>query len=208
MNPSCRQIYAVLLRYLPSALAESQLDRALVGCALTPATYHHAHIEELISRLDSGIRLFVETKHRSDLLVELREAASKKLTARTDSVALRVEKDVSHARLLMKRICSDLDAKPIIAQKCVTIVSELARNIVSYTPGGSVEISSLVKPRRIVVRATDTGKGIRQLDEIFAGTYQSKTGLGRGILGVKRLADRFDITSGAEGTEVRVEVVL
>jgi serine/threonine-protein kinase RsbT len=208
MNPGCRQVYAVLLRYLPSALTDSQLQRALAACGLTAASYHHAYIEDLISKLESGIRLFVEPKHHAELLRELRAVVSQKVAPRTDSVALRTERDVSHARLLMKRICADLEASAIHTQKCVTIVSELARNIVSYTPGGSIEISSTPKPRRILLRATDTGKGISGLDEILAGQYQSKTGLGRGIFGVKRLANRFDISTGANGTDVRVEVVL
>jgi serine/threonine-protein kinase RsbT len=208
MNPSCRQIYGVLLRYLPSTLAEGQLQRALAAAGLTPAAYHHAYIEDVISKLESGIRLFVETKHHTDLLRELREVVNQKLAPRTDRVGLRTERDVSHARLLVKRICADLEASPINTQKCVTIVSELARNIVSYTPGGAIEISSTPKPRRILLRASDTGKGITGLQEILAGQYQSKTGLGRGIFGVKRLADRFDISTGEGGTEVRVEVAL
>ena len=94
----------------------------------------------------------------------------------------------------------------MIAQKCITIVSELARNIVSYTPGGSLEIEIDDPTKRLRIRARDRGRGIKNLDEILRGEYQSKTGLGKGILGVKRLADGFDIKTGASGTEIRAEV--
>ena len=56
---------------------------------------------------------------------------------------------------------------------------------------------------RILVRATDTGTGIPNLDEDMSGKYRSTTGLGRWLLGVKRLADRFDIKTGKSGHAYR-----
>ena len=50
------------------------------------------------------------------------------------------------------------------------------------------------------------GPGITNLDEILAGRYRSRSGLGLGILGTKRLADRFSIDSKPTGTHVEVEV--
>ena len=63
-------------------------------------------------------------------------------------------------------------------------------------------------PARFAVIATDTGPGIANLDEIMSGRYKSRTGMGRGILGVKRLADRFRINPGPPGCRVEVEVNL
>jgi serine/threonine-protein kinase RsbT len=90
-----------------------------------------------------------------------------------------------------------------------TVVSELARNIVSYTQGGTIELilTSDGQPR-ILVRATDSGNGIANLDEVLSGRYRSTTGLGRGLLGVKRLADRFNIRTSKSGTQVEAEVNL
>jgi serine/threonine-protein kinase RsbT len=42
----------------------------------------------------------------------------------------------------------------------------------------------------------------------MSGRYRSKTGLGRGLLGTKRLADNFDIATGATGTRIVVEVLV
>jgi serine/threonine-protein kinase RsbT len=42
----------------------------------------------------------------------------------------------------------------------------------------------------------------------MSGRYKSKTGLGRGLLGTKRLADRFEISTGKHGTRVVVEVAV
>jgi serine/threonine-protein kinase RsbT len=106
-------------------------------------------------------------------------------------------------------LCAALGARSLVIQKVATIVSELSRNIVSYTPGGSIELTIVdATPRRIRIRAIDAGKGILDLDAILAGRYRSKTGLGKGILGVKRLADTFEIQTGAAGTHVEVELAL
>ena len=62
--------------------------------------------------------------------------------------------------------------------------------------------------KRIVVRAIDRGPGIPNLEEVFSGRYRSKTGLGKGLLGTKRLADKFDISSSITGTQVTAEVAV
>ena len=72
--------------------------------------------------------------------------------------------------------------------RVLTIVSELARNIASYSHGGSIELSR--QERAILVRAVDRGPGIADLPQILEGRYRSRTGLGLGILGVKRTAQK------------------
>ncbi len=73
-------------------------------------------------------------------------------------------------------------------------------------PGGEVELDLKGASRTFTVTAADEGSGIANLDEILAGRYKSKTGLGAGILGVKRLSDHFEIQTGPTGTRVRAEV--
>jgi serine/threonine-protein kinase RsbT len=126
-----------------------------------------------------------------------------------DLVTIAQEPDISMARNIARGMCERMGAPSLSMQKVATIVSELARNIVSYTDGGSVELIPSSTPRpRIVIRAVDRGNGITRIDDILAGRYQSRTGLGKGILGTKRLADRFDIQTGPSGTRVEVEVLL
>ena len=50
----------------------------------------------------------------------------------------------------------------------------------------------------------DRGPGIGDLSSILAGTYQSTSGMGMGILAAKRLMDRVDIDTAASGTTVRL----
>src|SRR5262249_46565469 len=50
-------------------------------------------------------------------------------------------------------------------------------------------------PQLLVVRVSDDGPGIDHLDEVLDGTYQSSTGMGIGLIGSRRLMDRWDIHS-------------
>src|SRR5690606_26371380 len=100
-----------------------------------------------------------------------------------DMVRIVQERDISTARTIARGMCERLGASSLSVQKVATIVSELARNIVSYTTGGSIDLIPSTTPRpRIVIRAVDRGTGIARIDDIMAGRYQSRTGLGKGIL--------------------------
>ena len=132
-------------------------------------------------------------------------------------VPIRDESDLGSARMLAREICKLVDVRGYQAQKVVTAVSELARNIARYSRGGRLRfrIDSLEgspeshrdgrNDGAIVVVADDDGPGIPNLDEILSGNYRSRTGLGRGLLGSRDLADRFDILTGPEGTTVTAE---
>jgi serine/threonine-protein kinase RsbT len=80
---------------------------------------------------------------------------------------------------------------------------------VSYAGTGRIELEVVKVPTtRILIRAADNGPGIPNLQEILSGRYRSKTGLGKGLIGTKRLADRFDVSTGAAGTVVVAEILL
>jgi serine/threonine-protein kinase RsbT len=199
-------LHAVLLRYLPGTLAATSLERALAECGLNQQSFEQRHLPSVIAKLEASIRLFVDAREQGKMRSEL-GALIGLSERRALCLEITEEADVSRARLLMKRVCKDFRFSPETTQKCVTIVSELTRNIVSYTKGGTVEIEVTADPRRVQIRAQDSGNGIVKLDEILRGAYQSRTGLGKGILGVKRLAQSFDINTGPTGTDVRADVL-
>ena len=62
--------------------------------------------------------------------------------------------------------------------------------------------SGATYPRSFVISVTDSGPGIPNLSEILDGKYVSRTGLGKGIIGTRRLMDHFEITSSPDGTMV------
>src|SRR5205085_4236781 len=64
-------------------------------------------------------------------------------------------------------------------------------------------------PQVLTVVIADNGPGIAQLGDVMDGVYRSRTGMGVGIVGARRLVDRFDIRSeAAHGTRVVLAMVL
>ncbi|KIG17241.1 Anti-sigma B factor RsbT [Enhygromyxa salina] len=114
------------------------------------------------------------------------------------------ESDLNHARMVARETCKLVAIRGYQAQKVVTTVSELARNIARYAQTGRVRFRVDTSDEMIVVIAEDSGPGISNLDEILAGQYRSRTGLGRGLLGSRDLADVFDIQTSPAGTIVKI----
>lgn len=188
--------------------------RGLVDRALSDASVHGEDIppEKLpaIKRtIEDGLRIFVAGPARDSSLQALRSIDGSIVPA-TFAASIQEERDVQNARLAARIMCGELGGTSLVAQRISTSVSELSRNILLYARGlGTIEIVPALTPRKsILARAVDRGPGIPQLDDILAGRYQSKTGLGRGLLGVKRLSDRFEISTGASGTRVEAETWL
>ncbi len=91
------------------------------------------------------------------------------------------------------------------ATKVAVVISELARNIERYVGVGTVSvISHQGTDCYIEIIAEDRGSGIKDLDRVLSGIYASRTGLGLGLAGSKRLMDEFEIQSATgKGTKVR-----
>src|SRR5262249_21557492 len=64
-------------------------------------------------------------------------------------------------------------------------------------------------PQLLQVCVSDQGPGIADLQAILDGQYHSRTGMGLGIVGARRLMDQFDIVSTpGRGTTVRLKKLL
>lgn len=204
------QVLDVLAKHVARINARSMLDRALSRSGLRAGEFQIAHLGTIVPALDRGLHLFVDTdsyldvRQRLDALIERGT-----VEAEPQTIPIKEELDISLARNSARALCQLMGARLLIVQRTTTIVSELARNIVSYTPGGEVELRPVVSsPRALLVRATDSGTGIDDVELVLSGCYQSKTGMGLGLVGTRRLADRFDIQTGAQGTRVEAEVRL
>jgi signal transduction histidine kinase len=85
--------------------------------------------------------------------------------------------------------------------RMATAVSELARNVLRYTPGGRVEyILDDDREPMFCARVSDTGKGIAHIKTIMGGCYVSPSGMGIGIIGTSRMVDHFELQTGEQGT--------
>ncbi len=119
-------------------------------------------------------------------------------------VEIRYEHDVVLARQRARQVATGLMFDAQDQTRIATAVSEIARNAFQYAGGGVVEFS--VEPtstRALNITIRDRGRGISNLREILDGKYQSRTGMGLGVLGAKRLMDQFSIdTVPGTGTTV------
>jgi serine/threonine-protein kinase RsbT len=204
------EVIRVLERYVSPLNARGMVTKAMRERNLEPATFTAGDIRKLSGSLQRGIRLFLGAQDITEALREIDDLC-RKTASKVSSCSIEIisETDISTARVEARRLCEDFGAKSFTTQKVTTIVSELARNIVSYTAGGKVEIVPMNgHQRRIVVRATDSGPGIPHLNVVLSGHYQSKTGLGKGLWGTKRLADHFDVSTGPGGTRIVAEVIV
>ena len=106
------------------------------------------------------------------------------------------------ASTIGRRIAGECELSISDQTKLVVSIMELTRNIVLYAGKGEL----LINPtfiNGIEIIAIDRGPGISNLDQILTESFTSKTGLGLGLSGVRRLMDEFEITSNACGTKVR-----
>ena len=119
------------------------------------------------------------------------------MTSPLFTVAIRYEHDVVLARQRARHITALLGFDAQEQTRVATAVSELARNAFQYADAGKVEffVEGKTTPQLFRVRITDSGSGIVNLQEILDGQYQSKTGMGLGIIGARRLVDQFHIES-------------
>ena len=121
------------------------------------------------------------------------------------TIALGHETDVVLARQRARQIAGILEFDAQDQTRIATAVSEIARNAFRYARGGKVtfEIEGSTVPQVLIVEVTDRGGGIADLGAVIEGRYRSDTGMGLGIMGTRRLMDRFTIKTSVEGTTVR-----
>ncbi|HYQ01010.1 MAG TPA: ATP-binding protein [Polyangiaceae bacterium] len=165
---------------------------------------------ELVTALQKSIRLFLAEPELSRASRDLEKLCRGGVAPKNETcrIVIATESDIITARMEARRICDEMGVKSFETQKVTTVVSELARNIISYATAGRMDIVPMPDVRRIVINAVDEGPGIPHLAKVLSGEYQSRTGLGRGLMGTKRLAVAFDVTTGSTGTRVVAEIAV
>ena len=127
------------------------------------------------------------------------------------SVTIKYEEDVVIARQRAKQIASLLSFDLPDQTRIATAVSEIARNAFLYARSGQVkfQIEGQSAPQIFLIEVKDEGPGIANLTAILQGEYHSKTGMGLGIVGTRRLMDQFEINSApGQGTTARLKKLL
>jgi signal transduction histidine kinase/CheY-like chemotaxis protein len=132
------------------------------------------------------------------------------LSAAILSVAIKHEHDIVAARQRARQVAAGLGFDAQDQTRIATAVSEIARNAFSYAGGGRVDflLEGRTQPQLLVVHISDSGQGIDNLRDVLDGRYRSKTGMGLGIVGARRLMDQFEIESSSSGTVVLLKKLL
>ncbi|SRR6266545_1490387 len=209
MTTTYQRLLNVLQRHLSRPNAEATLNRALRECEIPRALLSERELGRVVPRLEQVVSLFIGPEKQRRLQEDLDGFGGPRCSADTLEIPVHVEEDISHARMTALAFAGDSGARSLTAQKVATIVSELARNIVSYTSGGTIAIGIVDSvPQKIRIHASDAGPGIHNVEEVLSGRYRSRTGLGKGLLGVKKLANHFAIKSDPNGTRIDALVSL
>lgn len=125
-------------------------------------------------------------------------------TAQELELPIVTEDDIVRARTRGREMCRTLGFAEINQVKIATAISELARNIFHYAKTGEIILRIVSTPKRgIEVVARDRGPGIPDIKLVLSGSYKSRTGMGKGLLGARRLVDHFEVVSApGQGTTV------
>lgn len=125
------------------------------------------------------------------------------------TVAITDETDIVHVRQAAREAAVHAGFSLVQQTKLVTAASELARNALVHGGGGRAEIAVEETGRTGTVRLTfvDSGPGIPDIEVAMADGYTTGAGLGLGLGGARRLADRFDIESEpGKGTRIELSI--
>jgi signal transduction histidine kinase/CheY-like chemotaxis protein len=121
------------------------------------------------------------------------------------SLSIGDESDIVTARQRARQIAARLGLSHQDQARLATAVSEIARNAFQYAGSGRVEFSIDLRaqPQVLWVDVSDKGPGIGDTDRVLGGSYESRTGMGIGLSGTRRLMDHFRIQSEpGTGTQI------
>src|ERR1700734_2124838 len=127
------------------------------------------------------------------------------------TLAVACERDTVGARQRARQIARLLGFDSQDQTRISTAVSEIARNAFNYAGGGRVDylVEGKTSPQLFIVKITDSGPGIRDLQTILEGRYRSTTGMGLGIIGARRMMDQFQVDSiPGKGTTIWLKKLL
>jgi serine/threonine-protein kinase RsbT len=116
-------------------------------------------------------------------------------------VAISSTEGLVEARQLGRNIAMDMGFSASQSTLIAAAISELARNIVQYAYRGEICLRR-EGPNTLVLIARDSGPGIADMQAALRPGYSTSGGLGLGLPGLERIADRFDVVSDSTGTTV------
>jgi len=202
-----------LSNYLQMSIARGVIDSALKKTGVSRESLERNGISaRCIQNLKFGTEVFIKDKRKKNDCISVlnrfysnfsgtpsAEGAmpAKGVLPQDSAIILNidVEDDIVKVRSVARKLAINIGFSNTDQVKIATAVSELARNIFFYAGKGRIEFHSTRLRKGLKIVAKDKGPGIKNIDEILSGNYDSKTGMGLGIRGCKNLMDDFQIKS-------------
>lgn len=112
-------------------------------------------------------------------------------------IPITVDRDIVAARQEGRAMALDLGFSLGDATVISAAISEIARNILDYTPGGEIDLRIIDKNGRrgLQVIGRDSGPGIADVHQAMQDGYSTSGSLGLGLPGARRLMDEFELQS-------------
>jgi len=126
---------------------------------------------------------------------------------RTGTLPLASEQHIVAARQTVRTLCQTLKLSLVDQTKMVTAASELSRNTLIHGGGGRMrwELVEAGMRQGLRLHFEDEGPGIADIAMAMTDGYTSKSGMGLGLPGSKRLVNDFMIDSApGQGTCVSI----
>jgi len=213
------KVQTCLRLHLSRISANLVLGRACSRFGIVPAHIEISHLPRLIGEIEPLLTSYLSRFEIRETLRGLHALLNQRARGASDDTAAEgeqhvievcAEEHIDAARTAALRLCREGGLGNVDAVKVATVVSELARNICQYAGRGSITLVPLERPRPgIRVIATDQGPGIPHLEEVVAGRWRSRTGMGLGLMGSRRLMSKLDIQTGhGKGTRITAEKYL
>ncbi len=206
-------IVGILREYMEDAVARGIFRYGLKRCQGGDLEERGGRVSQsLLQNLNKGIDIFLRDESMrsscKEKLADLgrgghsgKDRKREPAEAEARSIHLKTEDDIVVARNEARAIAEGMGFTRTEQIKIATSVSEMARNVIRYVGEGAISFEPLAGGTRgIKIICIDHGHGIPNLSDVLSGQYRSKTGLGLGILGCRKIMDEFDIETGSSGT--------
>ncbi len=195
-------------------VVESAMRRQRIGKEMLEK---HGVTEALTRAIDRSLAMYLgSTRQRRACRAALQALGEDALAGggegefTRERVRVCSERDVVLARSKARDLAASLGFDATEQIKIVTAVSELSRNICAYAGEGEIIFRKPAggKPG-LEIEAVDQGPGIPNLGDVLAGEFKSRTGMGLGLRGCKRIMTHFRVESSpGRGTRVVMSKLL
>lgn len=191
------EVHRELSQHTSEGNCRAVIAACAAACGVAQPALGPDHLPIIAAQVDRMFTVFGVHPDAKGRCIDSLRAAARRAEHRNEIVIpIDVENDVITARNKGKDICHELGFSEVAYVKVATAISELARNILKYAGKGQIALRRLSGEREgLEVIATDQGPGIADVELVLSPRYRSRTGMGVGLRGSRRVMDHFEISS-------------